>query len=79
MGPHQCWLSTCLLILKGACIPNLVRIVIQLPVHRKTQLDNLKQQDTLPVASSRYVGTGICQNGEEACDATLVVKRANSR
>ena len=25
-------------------MPNLVRIVIQLPVHLKTQLDNLKQQ-----------------------------------
>jgi hypothetical protein len=43
---HSCWLSLGVSIFfKGSeGMPNLVRIVIQLPVDLKTQLDKLKQQ-----------------------------------
>jgi len=39
------WISMCVCIITGSQgMPNFVRIVIQLPVDLKTQLDNLKQQ-----------------------------------
>jgi predicted DNA-binding protein len=61
-------------------MPNLVRIVIQLPIHLKTQLDNLKQQG--------YTTSGFVRAVLEREFATMdvkpvrplsVVKRLNSR
>ena len=50
-------------------MPNLVRIVIQLPVNLKTQLDNLKQQGytTCDFIRAMHVGTRVCQKGGETC------------
>jgi len=61
-------------------MPNLGRIVIQLPVHLKTQLDNLKQQGYTPSGFIRAMLEREFATMEEKPVTLLsVVKRANSR
>jgi metal-responsive CopG/Arc/MetJ family transcriptional regulator len=61
-------------------MPNLVRIVIQLPVHLKTQLDSLKQQGYTTSGFIRAMLEREFAKMEETPVTPLsVVKRANSR
>jgi metal-responsive CopG/Arc/MetJ family transcriptional regulator len=61
-------------------MPNLVRIVIQLPINLKTQLDNLKQQGYTTSGFIRAVLEREFANREEKPVTALPVgKRVNSR
>ncbi|MGH7217060.1 MAG: hypothetical protein ACREIG_07485 [Nitrospiraceae bacterium] len=61
-------------------MPNLVRIVIQLPVNLKTQLDNLKQQGYTTSGFIRAMLEREFAKMEEKPVTSLPVgKRANSR
>ncbi len=61
-------------------MPNLVRIVIQLPLDLKTQLDNLKQQGYTTSGFIRAMLEREFAKMEERPVAPLsVVKRVNSR
>jgi metal-responsive CopG/Arc/MetJ family transcriptional regulator len=59
---------------------NLVRIVIQLPVNLKTQLDNLKQQGYTTSGFIRaMLEREFTKRGENPVTPLSVVKRVNSR
>ena len=61
-------------------MPNLVRIVIQLPVHLKTQLDNLKQQGYTTSGFIRaMLEREFAKREENSVTPLSVVKRVNSR
>lgn len=61
-------------------MPNLVRIVIQLPIDLKTQLDNLKQQGYTTSGFIRAVLEREFAKMEEKPVASLpIAKRVNSR
>jgi metal-responsive CopG/Arc/MetJ family transcriptional regulator len=61
-------------------MPNLVRIVIQLPVHLKTQLDSLKQQGYTTSGFIRaMLEREFAKMEENPATPLSVVKRANSR
>ena len=61
-------------------MPNLVRIVIQLPVHLKTQLDNLKQQGYTTSGFIRaMLEREFAKREENPVTPLSVVKRVNSR
>jgi metal-responsive CopG/Arc/MetJ family transcriptional regulator len=61
-------------------MPNLVRIVIQLPVHLKTQLDSLKQQGYTTSGFIRaMLEREFAKMEEKPATPLSVVKRANSR
>jgi metal-responsive CopG/Arc/MetJ family transcriptional regulator len=61
-------------------MPNLVRIVIQLPVHLKTQLDSLKQQGYTTSGFIRaMLEREFAKMEEKPVPPLSVVKRANSR
>jgi metal-responsive CopG/Arc/MetJ family transcriptional regulator len=61
-------------------MPNLVRIVIQLPINLKTQLDNLKQQGYTTSGFIRAVLEREFAKREEKPETPLPVgKRVNSR
>ena len=61
-------------------MPNLVGIVIQLPINLKTQLDNLKQQGYTTSGFIRAVLEREFAKGEEKPVTPLPVgKRVNSR
>jgi hypothetical protein len=58
-------------------MPNLVRIVIQLPVNLKTQLDNLKQQGYTTIRA--MLEREFAKMEEKPVTPLSVVKRVNSR
>jgi metal-responsive CopG/Arc/MetJ family transcriptional regulator len=61
-------------------MPNLVRIVIQLPINLKTQLDNLKQQGYTTSGFIRAVlEREFAKREEQPVTALPVGKRVNSR
>jgi metal-responsive CopG/Arc/MetJ family transcriptional regulator len=61
-------------------MPNLVRIVIQLPVNLKAQLDNLKQQGYTTSGFIRaMLEREFAKREENAVTPLSVVKRVNSR
>ena len=61
-------------------MPNLVRIVIQLPVNLKTQLDNLKQEGYTTSGFIRaMLEREFAERGEHPVTPLSVVKRVNSR
>jgi len=61
-------------------MPNLVRIVIQLPINLKTQLDNLKQQGYTTSGFIRAVlEREFAKREEKAVTPLPVGKRVNSR
>ena len=61
-------------------MPNLVRIVIQLPVHLKTQLDNLKQQGYTTSGFIRaMLEREFAKRDEKPATPLQVGKRVNSR
>ena len=61
-------------------MPNLVRIVIQLPIHLKTQLDNLKQQGYTTSGFIRaMLEREFAKREEKPVTVFPVGKRVNSR
>ncbi|MGH7219029.1 MAG: hypothetical protein ACREI1_01695 [Nitrospiraceae bacterium] len=61
-------------------MPNLVRIVIQLPIHLKTELDNLKQQGYTTSGFIRaMLEREFAKREEKPVTAFPVGKRLNSR
>jgi metal-responsive CopG/Arc/MetJ family transcriptional regulator len=61
-------------------MPNLVRIVIQLPIHLKTQLDNLKQQGYTTSGFIRaMLEREFAKREEKLVTPFPVGKRVNSR
>lgn len=61
-------------------MPNLVRIVIQLPVHLKTQLDSLKQQGYTTSGFIRaMLEREFAKREEKLVTPIPVGKRVNSR
>ena len=61
-------------------MPNLVRIVIQLPVNLKTQLDNLKQEGyTTSVFIRAMLEQEFAKREEKLVTSFPVGKRVNSR
>ena len=61
-------------------MPNLVRIVIQLPVNLKTQLDNLKQQGYMTSGFIRaMLEREFAKREEKPVPPLPVGKRVNSR
>lgn len=61
-------------------MPNLVRIVIQLPIHLKTQLDNLKQEGYTTSGFIRaMLEREFAKREEKLVTPIPVGKRVNSR
>lgn len=61
-------------------MPNLVRIVIQLPIHLKTQLDNLKQEGYTTSGFIRaMLEREFAKREEKLVTPPPVGKRVNSR
>ena len=61
-------------------MPKLVRIVIQLPVELKIQLDSLKQQGYTTSGFIRaMLERELAKMGEQQDDVLPLAKRANSR